>query len=387
MHFLYTKFIYPLESKLLLSKKLGLYIDNPRGEEIPEFLDILKKNVDYEEIIPGLVVQNKITNEIAGLDEFVSWIISDYPKNDKYAQKAIKDFGKNSCYGFLAAYWVLIRYSNEVIVEEQREIDKHRDKYKNDRLRYVFASKDAEDVIRERICCYCHLLSLLVYPNGDKLCHGENFLLNDCKNLSFIKLEGLKLFQNRIFSLSFGSKKEMLNKGIRKEFNFHDLRDDILYFASQFDEAIEDNRNDQLFYIATILRSIGSGLNDFRAKFVLLVSIIELLVTHQPDNQRFNVEDSINKQFQLKGSVAIYKNNGKYNINELKDRLKFIYKIRSFIAHGDFKSLEKLLKRQKNFMDIQWSLEELSDELYVYIKAIVSEYLKDKKYINFLKNS
>ncbi|HAB51215.1 MAG TPA: hypothetical protein DCE80_03405, partial [Ignavibacteriales bacterium] len=70
MHFLYTNFIYPLESKLLLSKKLGLYIDNPRGEEIPEFLDILKKNVDYEEIIPGLVSLNKITNEIAGLDEF-----------------------------------------------------------------------------------------------------------------------------------------------------------------------------------------------------------------------------------------------------------------------------------------------------------------------------
>lgn len=387
MHFLYTKFIYPLESKLLLSKKLGLYIDNPRGEEIPEFLDILKKNVDYEEIIPGLVFQNKITNEIAGLDKFVSWIISDYPKNDKYAQKAIKDFGKNSCYSFLAAYWVLIRYSNEVIVEEQREIDKHRGKYKNDRLRYMFASKDAEDVIRGKICSYCHLLSLLVYPNGDKLYHGENFLLNDCIKPSDIKREGSKLFQDRIFPLSIGSKKEILNKGIRKAFNFHDLRDNILYIASQFDEAIEDNRNDQLFYIANILKLIGSGLNDFRAKFVLLVSIIELLVTHQPDNQRFNVKDSINKQFQLKGSVAIYKNNEKYDINELKDRLKFIYKIRSFIAHGNFKSLEKLLKRQKNFMDIQWSLEELSDELYVYIKAIISEYLKDNEYINFLKNS
>ncbi len=79
---------------------------------------------------------------------------------------------------------------------------------------------------------------------------------------------------------------------------------------------------------------------------VLLTSIIEFMLTRNPDFNRFNVEDSINKQFQLKASLLIYQNDKKRNLLKIKEDLKNIYNLRSIIAHGDFENLKKLIKKK-----------------------------------------
>ena len=59
----------------------------------------------------------------------------------------------------------------------------------------------------------------------------------------------------------------------------------------------------------------------------MLISIIELLLTHSPNNNRFNVEDSINKQFQLKAGIVINKYD-KTQLAEIRNRLKYFYSLR-----------------------------------------------------------
>jgi hypothetical protein len=118
--------------------------------------------------------------------------------------------------------------------------------------------------------------------------------------------------------------------------------------------------------------------------------VIELLLTYSPDYNRFNIEDSISKQFQLKTALVVYQNNKNKNINEIRENLKYIYNVRSKIAHGDFKSLKKIIQKKLSTSeygrDIEdYHLSELNESLYTCIKAILEEYFKDRDYIRFLR--
>lgn len=55
-----------------------------------------------------------------------------------------------------------------------------------------------------------------------------------------------------------------------------------------------------------------------------LDSILELLVTHNPDYNRFNVEESIGNNFDLKVALLTYLNGRTVNIDQLGHRLKVI---------------------------------------------------------------
>jgi hypothetical protein len=85
-------------------------------------------------------------------------------------------------------------------------------------------------------------------------------------------------------------------------------------------------------------------------KLVGLVAIIEFVLTRNPDFSRFNVEDSINKQFQLKTFVlaervtASGKTFGSIDFAAVNSSLKNLYNIRSKIAHGDAVSSEEVGK-------------------------------------------
>ena len=97
----------------------------------------------------------------------------------------------------------------------------------------------------------------------------------------------------------------------------------ILNNALLLDKLFENGCTDKLLYVGNLL-GIAHQTHDEKIKLLMLISIIELLVTRNPDTSRFNVEDSIKKQFQLKTSILIYlkKEN---DIDKVKKRLKIIY--------------------------------------------------------------
>ena len=84
--------------------------------------------------------------------------------------------------------------------------------------------------------------------------------------------------------------------------------------------------------------------------------------------------------------MLIYQNDKQRDINEIKKRLKTIYTQRSNIAHGNFRAYEKYKKNLKNENGEKLYIDVLVADLYIYIRAIIEEYLKDKNMVEFLKS-
>lgn len=131
--------------------------------------------------------------------------------------------------------------------------------------------------------------------------------------------------------------------------------------------------------------------------FVELISLIELLITHNPDSGRFNIEESITKQFVGKMLLILYENDNKIDSEKLKKELKFTYSIRSAIAHGDYINLEQQLNKLFNFYGLKRdgkgidykdnsdALIKLRDRVTDWLRVVVSLYLKDENKINIIK--
>lgn len=133
---------------------------------------------------------------------------------------------------------------------------------------------------------------------------------------------------------------------------------------------------DKLLFIGDLLRIVENETHDVKVKLLLLVSIIEFLVTRNPDVSKFNVEDSISRQFVLKASILIYNSSPEINLDEVKDNLKRIYQQRSDVAHGNFISKNEFKSIVASFY-----------LLYDYIRAVVSEYIRDTKLVDYIKEN
>jgi len=122
-----------------------------------------------------------------------------------------------------------------------------------------------------------------------------------------------------------------------------------------------------------------------------------MFITHNPDSGRFNIEDSITKQFVGKLLLIIYESNKDTDLEQLKKELKFAYSIRSAIAHGDFSNLERQLnklfefynfKRDEkgiDYRDNNAALYKLIDNAHSWVEAVINLYLEDEKRLELIK--
>lgn len=117
--------------------------------------------------------------------------------------------------------------------------------------------------------------------------------------------------------------------------------------------------------------------NDFSEKLglVFLVGIIDGLLTHNPDFMRFNVEDSITKQFCLKGAIIIHKSHSKKDLETISKELKDLYIARSSIVHGNLGQLKKI-KEPVNI---------LSERALCYVSTIIQFYLDEPQFVESLQ--
>jgi len=157
--------------------------------------------------------------------------------------------------------------------------------------------------------------------------------------------------------------------------------------AQRLDKAFEDGLTEKMLYIGGVLKIASHDTRDVKIGLVMLTSIIELLLTHSPNTNRFNVEDSISKQFQLKASILIYLNDKSEDISYIKKRLKTIYEQRSNVAHGNFGEIHKFVSKLSKKEGEEEYFEDLKSDLYRYVRAILEEYLKDRAFTDFLKEN
>lgn len=379
MEFLITQYIYPLQEKLILSQHLGFWLDNPRTElEISAVSDYLLRAYEsgYDYKFPIYSDEQIITVEdiLFGFRDALS-------NSDPYLEKIFRTYDRENVFEFLAKMWVIARYDDKGLGDELREEHK---KMRAQGTHSFFLLDDDHPLITRPIALanYCSLLSLLVNTERNDY-YGRQILLDDEE----IDLQQpVKRVWQEFLMFGIAAKDYPRNEDQLGWIFFPYSQKNILEIASQVDQTINNGDEDKFLYIGSVLKTASKISLDVRTRIILLTSIIELLLTHNPDFNRFNVEDSINKQFQLKASILIYLNDKSRDINQIQKRLKIIYTQRSNIAHGNFQALNKYIQNLSKKEDSEEFLSSLVVDLYQYVRAILEEYLKDKDFIEFLKN-
>lgn len=164
-------------------------------------------------------------------------------------------------------------------------------------------------------------------------------------------------------------------------------------------EKIKKYENDYKFnYIAEMIGNY-QNIDYDQMKIVTLVSIFELLITHKPDSNRYNIEESIRKMFSNRILTILYLNNKNINIDAVKKELLTIYDLRSNIAHGNFNDIPSCLKKLKDcYIKIDgfefdfdddytesYLLSRAEQSLRSYLKIALNNYIDDEVLFNILK--
>jgi hypothetical protein len=89
----------------------------------------------------------------------------------------------------------------------------------------------------------------------------------------------------------------------------------------------------------------------------------------------------------LKASVLVYLNDKEKDLDYIKKRLGIIYTQRSNIAHGNFKQLDKYIRSLSTKEGEEEYFEDLVHDLYEYLRAILYEYIRDRNFVEFLKDN
>ncbi|HAM62639.1 MAG: hypothetical protein A2Y20_07750 [Firmicutes bacterium GWF2_51_9] len=135
------------------------------------------------------------------------------------------------------------------------------------------------------------------------------------------------------------------------------LHDDVgpIFFGDLF-KICEPNLNlirkhtkyrEKLDYLSEIFAYSRKYLDD-RMIVVSLVSILEILIAHKPNANKFNVEDSIAKQFSKNTLLALYLSDNKIDYISVEKELNLMYSLRSHITHGDFENMGGTLDKIHN---------------------------------------
>lgn len=197
----------------------------------------------------------------------------------------------------------------------------------------------------------------------------------------------------------------LINRGERdnsdyKKMTFPEVYKKIKPILNSVSGKIDDPT---MLYIADNLAHL-SGIENDRITFVMIVSLLESLVAHKPDN-KFNVDESIRKQFSDKISLLFYletKNDSTKGINK---ELKLIYDLRSSIAHGSYNQInETLTTLNKHYMNSdpvyneaanrfkktysnvdQYMFHSLNRAKY-FLRIVLRRYLEDQKLLEIIKS-
>lgn len=388
LSFIMTQFIYPIDKsdKTYIFGKL--YFDNPRTTQevnyVAEYLKELNKSnkpcfADKEGQVPGDCVT------ILSIYDF----FYKNNKKDEAVEKFHNKYGKlKDIYKKLARLLVIIR-SDEVICEEDTK-GKFALIHESDELPLTMVEDfpfPSIEYNRRKIYNY---FSFITFMLGDGYI-GDSLIHNDCHRS--VSEWGQHIFIRFLIVSSCKNSKRDVNSYPYANFKY--LLPRIAKLSEQVGEKYKDKKF--LFICEKIKYSFENYNNNLEMSFVELISLIELLITHNPDSGRFNIEESITKQFVGKMLLILYENDNKIDSEKLKKELKFTYSIRSAIAHGDYINLNQQLNKLFDFYGLKRdgkgidykdnsdALIKLRDRVTDWLRVVVSLYLKDENKINIIK--
>ena len=382
MAFALTKYIFPIE-KVVLSESLGYVLDNPRSEkEIKIIRNFIEKTFIEKNKINGLLAPISIRLRFSledlkekFLDEERSNYVSNYFERNK----------KKSLIDILCGMWIIVRYGNEDDGFETFEDDREKV------FQMLFSRPDSDFVNNfNDLSYYCHILSLLANDFEDEY-NGDTFLLSNSFYDLFMSSvnanisETIELFLSNNFLLKTGNYiktwlywldvQEYLKSCVRRLDSLI-VQGFIAEKGKKLRPSQQQSPKEKLLHIGKRLKTSYEHNKDPELVLLLLVGNIEYLLTRNPDTNKFNVEDSIGKQFRLKCGIIIHKQNEGIDLVQLNDELREIYDQRSDLAHGNYNkdfNLDKIIKSVYS--------------LYSFNKYMINEYIEDRVLIEYLKDN
>jgi len=382
MTFAVTKYIYPLKTDILLSKKLGYKLDNPRtSDEIKIVKDFISETLkdskrDEKGTVAPLLMRYGFS--LSDLKEKLKTI-----EADCYALKYYNDNLEKSLVDIFAETWIIIRF------EEDEEFDKVF-KDRNELFHLVLTDKKTAYTKNfEQLASYCQLVSLL--SNDKSRYHGESFLLQNNPYEIFYTSDNQGVYRAVENCIGYNFLIKHNNRATNWLY-WLDGYENVISHSTRLDTFIRQKKRvkqgkkirlsqkqspkQKLLHVGSLLKTSYEHLSDPELMLLLLVSIIEYLITRNPDTSKFNVEDSISRQFKLKCAILIHNHNKEYDLTELNQELSKIYSQRSDLAHGNYKE--------------DFNIDEIVDSvllLYLFLNYILNEFINDRDLIDYLKDN
>lgn len=327
-------------------KKFGIKLRKINGEEISYIVNkinelYLSENINYlveeNNIIKDIDNLNK--EEIAHAREILNRIMN-LPKNQKE-----------------------VFFYLEELKEQGRTIDIK--KIQKNLEKCLIAEVDKEKFKK----CFGDLYELGIII---KLLEFSNYVNSEeqYKEVLGIKLKDLKNFQF-IINEEF----------VKREFNYRDIEKIFDFLNNQ---NVDFNMS-FFFVIETLLSDNITAEN----RIVNMVSVIERLLINEIDKKQEN--------FVLKVGVLCYGKYGKNN-EDLKEKLKKIYEIRSYIVHGNEEKIYSEKDKISRIFEYQ-RLNELKDKFKIRLtiftiietyleeitKIVIRRYIEDSGFCEYLR--
>lgn len=385
-----TKYIYPLENPIILSSELGYVLDNPRTEQEIELIkNFIMPSVNAEaEKSMAVKVSPAHVRIMLNLEHFIHHI-SLLPQ-EEYAHNFYQENHKTESLELLAKSWIIVRFNTILDIDKVLNSSHY--------LRILSLNNEEKNDYNEQVnklSSYCQIISLLTI-NDERIPYiGDSFILNPSHpfEIFFSSInQGVIEIIDR-----FASNIGMLNPEFKGEHMLGESwwlldRGPLLDWASKVEEVLKigirkaqgekltisqkQSPIDKLIHIGGRLKIAHEHINQPELPILLLVGNIEYLLTRNPDTTRFNVEDSISRQFKLKCGVAINEADPSIPLEGLNKKLSDIYSLRSDFAHGNYK-----VKGDK------WELYEVVTDLFKYTRMILIAYINNKALIDYLKDN
>ena len=391
MNFLFTTYIFPIKEEIVLSKELNLVLDNPRTKDE---INLIKENLKVSFDSPDAMYKHDsfmrlpISNTNKDIIS-IELILNTFYENNMHMPYINEFYSLNKNDDILeqiSKMWVIARFDDE---GESKRLHDASKKITEDGQNCFIMLNENNPIITnsENLLNFSYLLSLLINNESDEY-FGANFILHD--DIDRIKKPEIDYYLNQsVLMFGFVPKHEDVKKDdtLTWKISLPFIKDNLIKTAKEIDNILLDETKEKLLYVSNLLRE-ASKAHDVRLKLMIYVSILELLLTHNPDFSRFNVEDSISKQFQNKVATLVYLySNRTADLKELKNKLKIIYTQRSNIAHGNFTKYKKFIASLSKKDGKEEYFDSLVSDTIFFIKAVLSEYIKDKEFIEFLKEN
>lgn len=409
-----TNLFFHLNNPIILSKKLGIKLKNCTLDDINKCKYISTKvsmDLNQDELYrieDGEIVLSsqlkKLFDDMTNLSKSFSKVnlnkknnirvLSKKIYNQEITKESLKDetcynnyfFSKNVVVEYAVNYEEANTYDGKLIKIPSEKRENEVIKYLNF-IDYLLPKeeypenygKDFVDTISDTPLLFFSSLKIIKDEKSDSRAYKLNPIIWASRTLA-----NTYLLQNK-------------NSYIKKKIMADDIdlfpKDKILEITGCIENIISTSEGYELFDYITSNLHIARTCKDTRTAILLLTSIIEALLTHNPNYNRYNVEDSINKQFCLKTCIALERIDETTDIDKCYELCKLIYDVRCKIAHGSVEGMDSLIKKynmlycRKEKADASILLETIHQELSGIIIKVLRLYLKDNNYINFLKKN